>query len=220
MKIVGHRGAGGLAPENTIAGINKALEHGVYAIEFDLRVTQDGVVILHHNRHLTDPGGARHKISGTKYEELKKHDKDLATFEEALEAINQKVHIYIEVKYREKTNPIIKIIKKHLKSGWEEDNLRIASKSQKTLKELHSALPTLRAVVIEPWSGVRATWRARQIGTNHIIMNQRWLWWGFIRSISRNYKLGTYTLNDPKKADRWEKHGLRMVITDYPDRFH
>jgi glycerophosphoryl diester phosphodiesterase len=183
MKIVGHRGAGGLAPENTIAGINKALEHGVYAIEFDLRVTQDGVVILHHNRHLTDPGGARHKISGT-------------------------------------TNPIIKIIKKHLKSGWEEDNLRIASKSQKTLKELHSALPTLRAVVIEPWSGVRATWRARQIGTNHIIMNQRWLWWGFIRSISRNYKLGTYTLNDPKKAARWEKHGLRMVITDYPDRFH
>ena len=216
MKIVGHRGARGLAPENTIASLEKALEHNVDSIEFDVRVTKDGVPVLHHNRHHKDPDGKRLKISGNTYAELKDHDKDLATFEEALRAINQKVPAYIEVKPRVKTAPVVKVIKK---AGWKDENLRLASKSQKTLKQLHEALPALRTVVIEPWSGVRATWRARQLGTNHLFMNQRWLWWGFIKQISKNYKLGTYTLNDPKKAARWEKHGLRLVVTDYPDRF-
>jgi glycerophosphoryl diester phosphodiesterase len=207
MKIVGHRGARGLAPENTIAGLQKALEHKVDAIEFDVRITKDGTPVLHHDRD---------SISRLTYSELTAHDKDLATLEEALRAVNQKVPVYIEVKPRVDTAPIIKILKK---SGWSDDNLRLASKSQKVLGELNRALPALRIVVVEPWSGLRATWRARQLGTNHIIMNQRWLWWGFIRQISKNYKLGTYTLNDPKKAARWEKYGLRMVITDYPDRF-
>lgn len=205
MKIVGHRGARGLAPENTLAGLRKALEHHVDAIEFDVRVTQDGVPVLHHDPLPKHP-----------YAELKDRDKDLATLEEALTAINLAVPVYIEVKPREGTKPIIKVIKK---CGWDEGKLRLASKSQTTLLELHKALPNLRCVVIEPWSGVRATWRARQLGTQHIIMNQRWLWWGFIRSISRNYNLGTYTLNDPSKAARWQKYGLRLVVTDYPDRF-
>jgi glycerophosphoryl diester phosphodiesterase len=51
-------------------------------------------------------------------------------------------------------------------------------------------------------------------------MNQRWLWWGFIRGFKHSDKqLYAYTLNDPKKAKRWAKWGLAGVITDYPDRF-
>ena len=49
MKIVGHRGARHLAPENTISAIKKALDLAVDEIEIDVRVTKDGHVILHHD---------------------------------------------------------------------------------------------------------------------------------------------------------------------------
>ena len=58
MKIVGHRGARGLSPENTIASLEKAIEHGVDMVEVDVRVTKDGVAVLHHDPVVTDPDGA------------------------------------------------------------------------------------------------------------------------------------------------------------------
>jgi glycerophosphoryl diester phosphodiesterase len=208
MKIIGHRGAAGLAPENTIAALRKGLEHGVDLLEFDLRVTRDGVVVLHH-----DP------VDQT-YQELKRHRPSLATFEEALSAIGRPVPLYVEVKPREPIKPIVKIIKNRLEQGWRPADFRLGSKSQKTLLELHEALPEIPKIVIEPWSGVRAHYRARQLDTKLVSMNQRWLWWGFIRGFKNSdWQLYGYTLNDPAKARRWERYGLAGVITDYPDRF-
>lgn len=220
MKIIGHRGARGLAPENTLASLQKALEHHVDMIEMDLRVTKDGVVILHHDPALTDPNGNRHRIAQTDYAILKDHKKDLTTLEEVLDQIGHKVPLYLEIKPNEPVAPIIKIIKSRLTKGWKPEDFRLESYSQSILLELQSELPTIQKTVLERWSGVWATHRARQLGTTHIIMNQRWLWWGFIRSMSRRgYKLGAYTINNPAKARRWERYGLRAVVTDYPDRF-
>ncbi len=47
--LQGHRGARGLAPENTIAGFRQALEVGVTTLEMDASVTRDGVVVLSHD---------------------------------------------------------------------------------------------------------------------------------------------------------------------------
>lgn len=49
MEIIGHRGAAGLAPENTLAAIKKAIATGVDAIEFDVRLTKDHHLILSHD---------------------------------------------------------------------------------------------------------------------------------------------------------------------------
>ncbi len=50
--LQGHRGARGLAPENTLAGFALALDLGVTTLETDLGVTRDGVVVLSHDRRL------------------------------------------------------------------------------------------------------------------------------------------------------------------------
>lgn len=50
--LQGHRGARGLAPENTLAGFRKALEIGVTTIETDLALTRDGVLVLAHDPRL------------------------------------------------------------------------------------------------------------------------------------------------------------------------
>ena len=164
--------------------------------------------------------GKRQRISEHSYKELLDHKKDLATFSEALDTVNQAVPLYIEVKPREPTAPIVTILKEYFRKGWKPENIRLASFSLKTLKALHIALPDITLVVNETWSGVRATHRARKLGTKRISMSDLWLWSGFIRAMSRSgYKLVAFTVNDPKRARKWERHGLYGVVTDYPDRF-
>ena len=51
--LEGHRGARGLAPENTLAGFRTALGIGVTTLETDLQVTRDGVVVVSHNSRLS-----------------------------------------------------------------------------------------------------------------------------------------------------------------------
>lgn len=212
MKIIGHRGARGLAPENTLASIQKAIEHHVNEVEIDVRVTKDGVPILHHDPFLTDPDGSEHELEEHRFEELKQRKPDLATLDEALAAFD--IPFYVEIKPDEPVKPIVKIIEKHPTK-----QLKLASFSQQTLLELQRALPEIDKIVIEKWSGVRATRHARQLGTRYISMNQKWLWRGFIRQISKRYMLYAYTMNDPKKAAKWAKYGLYAVVTDYPDSF-
>ena len=50
--LQGHRGARGLAPENTLAGFRTALGLGVTTLETDLAVTRDGVLIISHDPQL------------------------------------------------------------------------------------------------------------------------------------------------------------------------
>jgi glycerophosphoryl diester phosphodiesterase len=58
IELQGHRGARGLAPENTLPGFERALAVGVDTLELDVGVTRDGVVVIHHDRRL-NPDTAR-----------------------------------------------------------------------------------------------------------------------------------------------------------------
>jgi glycerophosphoryl diester phosphodiesterase len=50
--VVGHRGAAGLAPENTLASFRRALESGVTWLELDVHLTRDGVPVCFHDNRL------------------------------------------------------------------------------------------------------------------------------------------------------------------------
>ena len=50
--LQGHRGARGLAPENTLPAFARAMEIGVSTLELDTAVTRDGVVVVAHDRRL------------------------------------------------------------------------------------------------------------------------------------------------------------------------
>src|SRR5919199_3093242 len=56
--LQGHRGARGLAPENTLAAFAKALEIGVDTLELDIAMTKDGVLVVSHDPRL-NPNLAR-----------------------------------------------------------------------------------------------------------------------------------------------------------------
>jgi len=50
---VGHRGARGLMPENTIPSFKKAIEVGANTIEFDVHITKDEKVVIYHDNSFT-----------------------------------------------------------------------------------------------------------------------------------------------------------------------
>jgi glycerophosphoryl diester phosphodiesterase len=50
--LQGHRGARGLAPENTLPAFASALSIGVTTLELDLAMTSDGVLVVSHDRRL------------------------------------------------------------------------------------------------------------------------------------------------------------------------
>jgi len=60
-RVLAHRGGGTLAPENTLAGLRAAAHHGFRGVEFDAKLTRDGVAVLMHDETLdrtTNGGGA------------------------------------------------------------------------------------------------------------------------------------------------------------------
>ena len=50
--VIGHRGAAGLLPENTLSAFKKALDMGVDGIELDVLMTADGKLVVHHDYRL------------------------------------------------------------------------------------------------------------------------------------------------------------------------
>jgi len=220
MKIIGHRGARGLAPENTLASIKKAIQAGVDEVEIDLRVTKDQQIVLAHDPFIEDAAGIKHIVAERSFEELAKIKPDLAEFSEAVLAIGRKVPLPVEVKPKVNTIPIIAELEQLLANGWQSKDFLLGSFSQHTLRALHEAFPDIEPVVIEHFSGVRAAWRARAVGAKRINMSKYSLWMPFIKTMKqRGFKLYAYTLNDPKKARKWGKGGLAGVITERPDLF-
>lgn len=219
MRIIGHRGAKGLAPENTTESFQKALAYKVDEIEFDVRVTKDGVPVVIHDAKVSIDGTTK-IVRDQTYKELHALYPSLLTLNELLGQLKNTCQLLIEIKPNEPLKPVLDAIAAAIANGQKESLLSFASFDYKTLTELRVALPNAELVVNERWSGVRASRRARKVGTKRLSMNQRWLWSGFISSMSKGgYQLGAYPLNDAAKARRWAKYGLAAVITDYPDRF-
>jgi len=70
MKVIGHRGAAGLAPENTYAGFDLALKLGVDGIETDVQRTKDGMLVLFHSELLDKTTSGTGVLQETTWHEL------------------------------------------------------------------------------------------------------------------------------------------------------
>ena len=53
MQIIGHRGARGEAPENTLGGFQYLNDLGIRAVEFDVRQLKDDTLVVMHDDNFT-----------------------------------------------------------------------------------------------------------------------------------------------------------------------
>jgi len=68
--IIGHRGASALAPENSLAAFHRAIADGADGIEFDVRLSRDGVAVVIHDATLERTGRVRRKVADLTAAEL------------------------------------------------------------------------------------------------------------------------------------------------------
>lgn len=193
FEIIGHRGAKGLAPENSLKAIKRGLASKPDMLEVDLRMHKGEIVLSHNPAVLSE-----------KYDLL----------EDALTIIDGKVPIDLEVKELEVVN--------HLKGALisYKGKILFSSFEFKVLQEVKKLFPEADLAVLEKWSGVRAVAEASLLGTNRVHINQQWLWSGFVRSMKhRGFKLYAYTVNSRDRAEELKEWGVDGIFTDYPNLF-
>jgi len=98
---IGHGGAAGHAPANTLRSLSLALELGVDMVEFDVRPCRDALVLLHDDDDLA-PFGAAGLASQSTLAELRRlptgPDRQIATLDEALDLLRGRALINVDLK--------------------------------------------------------------------------------------------------------------------------
>lgn len=113
VQIVGHRGAKGIAPENTAASFLKAIEIGVDAIELDLHVSRDGELVVMHDPSIARTTDGTGEIGDFTFAELQTLNaaakfvganqfapQKILTLARVFELVQSRTRLYLEIKTR------------------------------------------------------------------------------------------------------------------------
>ena len=109
VETIGHRGASGYAPENTMAAFMEAFELKADFIELDVAMTQDGVLIVIHDDTVDRTTDGTGKVAELTYDYIRTLDagswfspefagEHVPTLGEVLDAFRGKIGILIEIK--------------------------------------------------------------------------------------------------------------------------
>src|SRR4051794_29972802 len=99
--IIGHRGAAGLEPENTLRSFARAIEIGVDAIELDVYCVDDRLVVIHDDT-LERTTNGRGEVMKSTFAALRQLDagrgERIPTLEEVFAAVPERLTVNVELK--------------------------------------------------------------------------------------------------------------------------
>lgn len=158
--VIGHRGAAGHAPENTMASFLKAVELGAPMIECDVHETKDGVIAVIHDRDVLRTTDGQGAVDEMTWSELQKLDagswfrpefagQRIPRIEEVLEVLGPKVLIDIEVKIGASLYPnIVKKLAAIIREYDLAERVMISSFHVEYLREARELLPESEITLI------------------------------------------------------------------------
>ena len=238
--VTGHRGAAGLAPENTLPSIQKALEIGVDRVEVDVQQSADGVVFCLHDRDLdrtTNLRGSVHKLPWSKIQAANANKRFEATFahvpipklDEVIKAVKGNAVLVIEIKDGHERYPnieqhVIDLIKASHAEQWTVIHT-FNDKVIARLNALKCPVPIQKLMVgVFPFSSLMLDFRLHFAEfTDYPTVDA----FTFSKSmISRQNvidvhalgkKVHVYTVNTEKDMRQMIDYGVDGIITDRPD---
>ena len=114
--VVGHRGAHGVRPDNTLAAFRYAVEAGADIVEMDVRRTKDGTLILLHERDFKHLIGRAIPPGQLDFAFIREHirveGEPIPTLEEALKEVAGRVGVFVEIKEPETTEQVLETLKR------------------------------------------------------------------------------------------------------------
>ncbi|MBO6825769.1 MAG: glycerophosphoryl diester phosphodiesterase [Sneathiella sp.] len=232
-RIVGHRGACGHAPENTIASFKAAADLGCKSIEIDGMVTADNEAVVCHDTSVnrcTDGMGAvllktlseiQALDAGSKFDPKFQGEK-IPTLEETLRVVHDLgMSLNLEIKPAsgwqvETTTRIIEVLKEHrpadMKLMFSSFNIEALEVAQKLAPEIERGY--LCEVPPSDWER-----RLKAVGAASLHCHHSFATKEIIEAVqAAGFKFLVYTVNDPKDAKRLLDWNIDGIITDFPDR--
>jgi len=220
MLVIGHRGAAGYAPENTLRSFSRAIELGVDYVEADLQLTRDGEIVVFHDKLLDRVTNASGYLRDRDFEDLREDarigDERIPSLRELCDLLRgTSVGLMAEVVTPGAETPALRIIDERLGLS----RCLVASFHHDVLRNVRATAPDVDTIALvegAPIDPVRmladcgAT--CAGLGFDSIRADQVSL----LREAGA--RVLAWTVNDAREISRAASMGVDGVISDFPDR--
>lgn len=221
--IIGHRGAAGLAPENTLLSIDTAIRTGAPWVEIDVQ-HHDGELWVVHDLTLDRTTNGHGLLTAHSAAQLRTLDagrgEPIPTLPEVLDLVEQKVGINIELKsWNGCAAAVADCLRDYLAEGWPANRLMVSSFHLPELWEFKQLLPQVPLAAL--YCGVPLDWAgvAVELGARCLNISGEFVDTKLIADVhQRDLRMNVYTVNDIDELQRLRAAGVDGVFTDYPDR--
>ena len=224
MLRIGHRGACGYEPENTLRSFNRALQLHVDMIELDVHVCKSGEIVVIHDSKVDRTTNGIGYVADKTLDELRTLDagkgERVPTLPEVLDLVNGKVKVNIELKGTGTAKPVFQLLEKYVReSGWSYGDFLISSFDRDELQEFRRTGKEFSIGVLTRDIPTGFVEFAEKIGAYSV--NVR------IESITRELvddaqrrgiKVFVWTVDGIDDIGRMRSLGVDGIFSNYPDR--
>ncbi|HWP93784.1 MAG TPA: glycerophosphodiester phosphodiesterase family protein [Thermodesulfobacteriota bacterium] len=214
---IAHRGASAYEPENTLRSFRRALDMGADLIEFDIRLSSDGHLIVIHDKKVDRTTDGTGLVREMTLGQLKKLDagkgEKIPTFEEVIDFGKGKTRFVVELKEGGTEEKIVNLIR-------ENDlfqDVVIVSYHSKLVKNVKALEPRVSTGLISllPFNAVG---NGKESLVNIIAPFHYLVTKGLVERVHRNGMfLFTWVVDNQKRAERLKEIGVDGIVTNKPD---
>jgi glycerophosphoryl diester phosphodiesterase len=239
MWIIGHRGASGLAPENTLAAFRLAADLGVQSIETDLHLSRDGRLVIFHDSTLARTTDGRGRLSGKSLDELKRLDagswfrrrepgkraarpfagERIPTVEEVLDFARQRdIRLYLEMKAPSGSGAEEAVVAA-IRGAGALNRCHVICFDLDVLARVRQIEPAIPLGYLFSKRMRNAVSRAVDAAVDTLLPRANRVTAKLIAEAKRHdLKVVTWTVNEPKQMKKLITLGIDGIMTNYPDR--
>jgi len=228
---IAHRGASGIAPENTKIAFVLALDLGAQAIEFDVQLTRDNVPIVFHDDTLDRTTDGKGLVSDTDFSVIERLDAgswfsakyrrvEVPTLEEVLSSIGKRVLLNIELKPDTRMERLVRHVVTAVARFDLFQSTVFSSFDPDAIRMLRRLVPGARLGVLCMPDGIDAAMRlAEDVGAENLhpaksIVDDR-----FVSAVhAAGYNVWSWTANAPEDIERLVVAGVDGIFSDHVDR--
>lgn len=221
---IGHRGAKGHEPENTLPSFQKALDLNVDGIELDVHVCKTGELIVIHDftvDRTTNGSGTVSELTLSEIKALRINGHiEVPTLEEVLELVGKKCLINIELKGRHTAKPVSHLIEKYiLEKEYKYEDFIVSSFQREELEMMYLINPKVHLGVLSQASVTQAlewatAFSAKAIHPHFSLLTEE----SVQKTQEQGFKIYTWTINETEDIERIKTYNIDGIITDFPER--
>ncbi|MBL7169322.1 glycerophosphodiester phosphodiesterase [Candidatus Bathyarchaeota archaeon] len=220
---VGHRGAAGHEPENTLRSFRRAMELGADMVELDVHICGSGELVVIHDETVDRTTDGTGEVSKMTLDELRALDagrgERIPTLQEVIDLATDRMGINIELKGLGTSGPALEHIEGAVDEGWEISGFQVSSFHLEELLAIRELSEDVRTGVLFALDDGGIMDFAERNGAYSLNPNHRTVTPDLVaRAHERGLKIFAWTVNEPEDIARMTELGVDGIISDYPDR--